>query len=303
MLVICSIIVNINMELLIFILVGIPLIFIGAHLEDKRRKRKNDGIQTLIQQELNKRNFKGTNCIWENYIYVATDLQKDEIIIIKYDIDNCKLLDVRSINFHTTVFLSNGVKINGDYCFIYPRNATLIYLDNDAKSMLILSLDDLDHPKRLKYSDILSVELILDSHVISKKSLTDTIGRSIIGGAIAGNAGAIIGGTTSKSSTQDICKLIQCVLTIRNIQEPMISINLCDCKEGIKDVKNSDEYKQALLLMNTFSAIIDSCSQITKEADTSISSELTNLVQLKEKNILTEEEFIALKQKIINKKD
>ena len=253
------------MELLLWIVIGIPLLVLAAYLDDRRRQRKDNDIKKLIQQELKNRNFTASNSVWENSLYIATDLQKDEIIIIKYNQNDCKVLDVQLISFHTTNFLSNGISINGKPWFLYSENATLIYLDNDAKTMLILSSEDIDHPKRLKFSDILSVEIIMDSTVISKKSLTDTIGRSVIGGAIAGNTGAIIGGTTSKSSSKDVCNLLQCIVTIRDIQEPILNINLCHSKEGIKDVKRSDVYKQALLLMNTFSVIIDSCSQSSKD--------------------------------------
>lgn len=291
------------MELLFWILIGVPLIILGAYLDDKRRQRKENDINKLVQQELNKRNFTASNGIWENSLYIATDLQKDEIIIIKYNEKECIILDVQLINFHTTNFLCNGIQINGGHWFLYSKNATLIYLDNDAKKMLILSSDDISNPKRLKYSDILSVELIIDSDVISKKSLTDTISRSIIGGAIAGDTGAIIGGTTGKSINQNICNLLQCIITIRNIQEPILNITLCNSKEGIKNVRQSDVYKQALLLMNTFSVIIDSCSQSTKDADTSISCELNNLVKLKEQNILTEDEFLVLKHRLIKKQE
>ncbi|MBQ5692806.1 MAG: hypothetical protein IIV72_05090 [Alistipes sp.] len=289
------------MELLFWIFIGIPLLALGAYLDGKRGQRKDNNLNKLIQQELDKRNFTASNNIWANSLYIATDLQKDEIIIIKYNKEECQILDVQLINFHTTNFLSNGIQRNGGHWFLYSKNATLIYLDNNSKELLVLSSENISKPKRLKFSDILSVELIQDSNIVSKKSLSDTIGRSIIGGALAGNAGAIIGGTTSKSSNQDICKLLQCIVTIRDIQEPTLNITLCNSKEGIKDVKQSDVYKQALLLMNTFSVIIDSCSQSPKEASTSICTELNNLVKLKEQNILTEEEFLILKHRLIKK--
>ena len=290
------------MELLLLIFIGIPLLVLGAYLDDKLRQRRDNTINKLIQQELNERNFTASNIIRDNSLYIATDLYKDKIIIIKYNEEKNKILDVQLISYHTTSFLSNGIKINGEYCFLYSKNVTLIYLDDDAKEMLVLSSENISNPKIIKFADVLSVEVIIDSNTISKKSLTDTIARSIIGGAIAGNAGAIIGGTTSKSNNQDVCKLLQCIVTIRNIQEPILSITLCDCKEGIKDVKQSDEYKQALILMNTFSVIIDSCSHPSfSEADTSISDELNNLVKLKENSIITEEEFLMLKHRLIEK--
>lgn len=290
------------MELLLFIFIGIPLLALGAYLDSKRNQRKDNNLNNLIQQELNGRNLTVSNIIWDNSLYIATDLHKDKIIIIKYEKEKCQILDVQLISFHTTSFLSNGIQINGGHWFMYSKNATLIYLDNDAKEMLVLSSKNISNPKKIKYSDILSVELILDSNTISQKSLTGTIGRSIIGGAIAGDAGAIIGGTTSKSNSQDVCKFIQCVVTVRDIQDPILNITLCNSEEGIKNVRQSDVYKQALLLMNTFSVIIDSCNHpSSKEADTDICKELNDLVKLKEQSILTEEEFLTLKHRLIEK--
>ena len=184
---------------------------------------------------------------------------------------------------------------------MYSKNATLIYIDDNTREILILCSDDVNSPKRIKFSDVLSAELVMDSNVITKKSTTSVIGRSVVGGAIAGNVGAIIGGATVSSNSQDVCKYLQLLITIRDTQNPILSIDLCNCKEGIKDVKRSDMYKQAQLLMKTFSVIIDSSSQVSKEADKSISNELKDLVKLKEQNILTEEEFLTLKRRLIEK--
>ena len=92
------------MELLFWIFIGIPLLALGAYLDGKRGQRKDNNLNKLIQQELDKRYFTASNNIWANSLYIATDLQKDEIIIIKYNKEECQILDVQLINFHTTNF-------------------------------------------------------------------------------------------------------------------------------------------------------------------------------------------------------
>ena len=289
------------MEVLLWIIIGLPLLVLGAYLDDRRNKRKMNSINNLIQSKLKELGYVATNAIWNDSLYVATDVQKDKVVIIRYDKKECKILNVQSIDFHTTKFLSNGEQINGDYSFVYSKNATLIYIDDNAKEILILCSDDVKNPKKIKFSDILSVELVMDSNVITKKSISNVVGRSVMGGAIAGNVGAIVGGVTASSNSQDVCKYLQLLITIRDTQNPIISIDLCNCKEGLKDVKQSDVYKQAQLLIKTFSVIIDSSSQMPKEGDKSIGDELKDLVKLKEQNILTEEEFLTLKRRLIEK--
>ena len=83
------------MELLLWIVIGIPLLVLGAYLDDRRRQRKDNDIKKLIQPELKNRNFTASNSVWKDSLYIATDLQKDEIIIIKYNQDDCKVLDVQ----------------------------------------------------------------------------------------------------------------------------------------------------------------------------------------------------------------
>ena len=69
------------------------------------------------------------------------------------------------------------------------------------------------------YEDILSVSL-MDEESFTTKS-KNTISRAVVGGAIAGPAGAVIGGTTGRKETETNHNYNVCI-TVRNLQKPTI---------------------------------------------------------------------------------
>ncbi len=287
--------------LIVVLIVGVPLLLFAVYLEGKRYENQ-EFLQNLINNEVLKRNFKASNIIWYDPYYIATDLDKDKILIITHN--NKEILNFKILDFHTTKFLNNGIR--NDF-FLYSYKAILIYLDENKKEMLILSSDNIKTPRIIKFSDILSVELIMDSNIISSKKTTNIIGRSVVGMAVGGNVGAIIGGVTSDTQNKNICKFLQLVITIRDLDNPVINIDLCNSKDGIKDIKQSEVYKKAQLLIKTFSIIIDYEAQLTNKEDidksisTDISKKITDLIKLKEQDVITEEEFLHLKQKVLEK--
>lgn len=69
------------------------------------------------------------------------------------------------------------------------------------------------------FEDILSVSL-MDEESFTTKS-KNTISRGLVGGAIAGPAGAVIGGTTGRKETETNHNYKVCI-TVRNLQNPTI---------------------------------------------------------------------------------
>ena len=89
------------------------------------------------------------------------------------------------------------------------------------------------------YSDILDYELIEDGNSISKGG----VGRAIVGGALFGGIGAIVGGSTGHKQ-KSICSKLQVKITMNNMSYPTIYINFIEV-----ETKKTDYYISNFILV------------------------------------------------------
>lgn len=169
----------------------------------------------------------------------------------------------------------------------------------------------------IPFDKILKVELIENGTTISSKSTIRTVGGSFIGGAIAGGAGAVVGGLSGNSKNIKKISSVQVKITIREINDPSFIIDAFNAQtmtiEG-KPIKPDSlegyKYKQGLTHANRIVDIlrvvideVDNHSNITAnniQQNTSIADELKKLADLKRDGILTQEEFDIQKAKLLN---
>lgn len=172
----------------------------------------------------------------------------------------------------------------------------------------------------IPFDKILKVELIENGTTISSKSTIRTVGGSLIGGAIAGGAGAVVGGLSGNSKNIKKISSVQVKITIREINDPSFIIDAFNAQtmtiEG-KPIKPDSlegyKYKQGLTHANRIVDIlrvvideVDNHSNITAnniQQNTSIADELKKLADLKRDGILTQEEFDIQKAKLLNVQD
>ena len=171
------------------------------------------------------------------------------------------------------------------------------------------------------FDHIISVEILEDNIILQQKSSLRTIGGAVVGGAIAGGAGAIVGGLSGDTKQNKKVSKVQIKIKLRDINHPSFTIDCFDCKTmtvGGEPIKPSDLeghlYKQGLKdaqrIADTVSAIIDITDKSSKStAQTppkpakvigSVADELTKLADLKEKGILTDEEFAIQKKALLD---
>ncbi|NMB37053.1 MAG: hypothetical protein GX993_03295 [Bacteroidales bacterium] len=171
------------------------------------------------------------------------------------------------------------------------------------------------HKQIFNYEDIISVELIEDNNVMLKKSTGRTIGGAILGGAVAGSVGAVVGGLSGSSKQQNLHSSVKVKILLRNNPVPSLEIACYDYRTmGVETKPVSDDhplYRQgkndAIRITDTLSVIIDAVDRAhnTKNKKISpisgsIADEIAKLAELKDKGILTENEFAAQKAKILN---
>lgn len=197
------------------------------------------------------------------------------------------------------------------------NNEYLFAVDEKVKKIAVIqSL----HKTIIPFDQIISVEVIEDNVIIQQKSSLRTIGGAVVGGVLAGGAGAVVGGLSGDSTQNKTVSKVQVKIKLRDINHPSYIINCFDCKTmtaGQKPIKPSsmegDLYKQGLKhahsIADTISAIIDITDKSTNNSPEkpeapkqvgSIADELAKLADLKDRGILTEEEFNAQKQTLLH---
>lgn len=185
------------------------------------------------------------------------------------------------------------------------------YLAIDMKNEKILSIMwDFQTGRKfnvLKFSDIRRVELTENGQVISSKSTARTIGGAIVGNAVAGGAGLILGGLSGDSKQKEkVNKIIIRIIT-NNIEMTQVEYELYLGQVSKDDIKYKNAIRKAQEIENIIGLIIDKCDEskeVHKEYQESLSNsiieDLKKLSDMKDSGILTEEEFNKAKNKILN---
>ncbi len=196
------------------------------------------------------------------------------------------------------------------------RNLYTFAVDNEREKILVM----IGQYKRfVKFEDLISVELIEDDNVLMAKSTSRTIGGSIIGGALAGGAGMIVGGLSGSSRQVSLHSSVVVKLLIRSASNPSIEIACFDCKtmtikrNPVKDGSTEEHiYRKGMSdakkIADTLNVIIDAVDRASNAKGpatpvaqpSSVADELLKLAQLKEQGILTDEEFNQQKSKLLN---
>lgn len=189
-------------------------------------------------------------------------------------------------------------------------------VDNDSQRVLLIRNG---MKTIIPFDKIMSVSIDEDNTQIMSKSSLRTVGGTLIGGALAGGAGAIVGGLSGNSTMKKKISKVQVVLKLRDLNNPSISIDCFNARtmtiEGKNEVKNSGMngeiysrgLKDAQKIADLIGVIIDQVDQVQKTAQPSQKPQsssdtianLERLASLKEKGIITEAEFQMQKQQII----
>ncbi len=168
------------------------------------------------------------------------------------------------------------------------------------KTQKKIAISDKASPLIINYSDLINVELLENGSTIMKKSTSRTVGGAIVGGVLLGPFGAVIGGVTGKSKVVDKTNSIALKIIINKLDNPVHYLYFLNSETKKDTFVYQNARKNAELWHGKFSSIINSIDNSeTKQISSSSNSmadELKKLDDLRQKGILTEEEFIAQKK-------
>ena len=119
---------------------------------------------------------------------------------------------------------------------IYESSKTVFILGKKYKFKDIISCTFSDK-KTIKHGEMTAVST-------TKSSNGNAIGRAVVGGVIAGGAGAVIGGTTGKKNTETIYKQkddivkhdYTVIINVNSISNPIVRINLGDNGKLVNEI-------------------------------------------------------------------
>jgi len=190
---------------------------------------------------------------------------------------------------------------------------TGLAIDEEAKKVVLIKNGptgvDL---KPIIYRDVLSSEIFVDGETVTKAARASQFGGALIGGLALGGVGAIIGGLSGKTRSSEKVKIIDLRVTVNDIKSPLHDINFMDI-EGKKD---GIIYKSSMDLARHWHGLITVLIKLADNEDdqnengkasskenggsmSSLADELSKLSDLRDKGVLSDEEFSIQKQKLL----
>ena len=184
----------------------------------------------------------------------------------------------------------------GKYCFV---------MDDLYKTLILITLDNY---RIINYSNILSFTYMENNTQIITKSTSRTVGGAMVGGALMGGVGAMVGGLSGSAKVLNDVRSMEIKIVLKDYKNAVI---LDFMPKGEIWKSDSSDYHMAHEKVektcDLLSCILDKAKQVSKvqkevvsHKGMSIADEISKLAKLKSDGILTEEEFNRQKAKLLN---
>jgi len=272
---------------IIFILPIIILLFPSWFIENIKKSKNNKSQETFIKEKISHSHINNSNiCPVCGRTMKYKQKVSDGFIcpICTYLTPNYKLETVSVIREYwaenqrrEAIFQKTNILKDFMFCsVVIDVENKLFYIGNENDAFHIYyKFDEVD-----RYE----IETINEKTVIKKKG---GISRAIIGGALFGGIGAVVGATTAKSEAKKIGGISQIKIVLNTYA-------------GIKTIVINNP-------SNSLSLFLDKC--ITEKSNKQISNNKTQLgsadeilkyKKLLDEGIITEEEFLSKKKQLLN---
>jgi len=204
----------------------------------------------------------------------------------------------------------DGNKPAADFRFIHlgasgQRENTTIAISNDRKKLFVTGLGEFTD-LTLDISKITEVELRADETSITKTARGSQLLGAAVGGVLLGGVGAVIGGLSGKKISVSDIKSLELHIKLNDFKNSSHSILVWKKNFGLTKSPSPVEQCQrtAQELIEKLDILINDGVQKRTQLeiganDTSTVDELGKLHQLFEKGVLNEQEFKALKAKLL----
>jgi len=186
----------------------------------------------------------------------------------------------------------------------HPTKVVACYFEVDEENKLWLIPDGMFGGKKspiiYSFDKISEFELLEDGNSITKGGL----GRALVGGALFGGVGAIVGGVTGGKKTKQLVNKLQIKITTNDMSNPAIYINLISGPTKTQSMIYKSSYNAAQEILSILTVITKSQEPRNSNIDTSApqtstADEIRKFKQLLDDGIITEEEFSQKKKDLL----
>ena len=238
--------------------------------------------------------------------FFGNGLEKHEKSFLK------ELYSMEEFDPHQTVFKENWMSSSNFMGVIG------VSFDEGRKKLCLIKVGNkmkID-PHLYEYKDILSSQIFEDGETITKTARGSQIGGALLGAVVAGGVGAVIGGLSgSKTSSVGKVKRIDLRLTVNKVNNPIIDINFLNKKVEKEDGVYDSSMEEARHWQGIFEiairradmediTVVKSNGELEEDTQKAlpksfIADELLKLGELKDKGLLTDDEFEDQKSKLL----
>lgn len=176
--------------------------------------------------------------------------------------------------------------------------ADLVQLDDSTQTVQLITKAGFNSAKEyIKYSQIVDFELLEDGDTITKGG----IGSAVVGGALFGAGGAIAGAIVGTKRTKAICNSLQLRVSVKDYYKKAIVVNYIELPTKSTSMTYKLMHEQAQKAVGELQVAVASAHRNapTQIQSGSVADEIAKLNHLKEQGVLTEEEFISAKRKLL----
>jgi hypothetical protein len=156
------------------------------------------------------------------------------------------------------------------------------------------------NPHIYNFSDIVDYELLEDGSSVAKGGL----GRAVVGGALFGGVGAVVGGVTGHRKSSNVCEMLELKITLRDMSNPTAYIKFIETatkKSGsiYKMVFDSAQKCVAMVHLMCDKAQPAGQAEPSSASVPSAADEIMKFKQLLDAGAITQEEFDAQKKQLL----
>lgn len=170
--------------------------------------------------------------------------------------------------------------------FVGPHRNFIFAIDFDKRK---IGYVDVLGAKAISFDEIKKVEIFKNRIELSEKQMSDIVKRTMLGGALLGVSGAIIGGMSAKSVSTAIPSSVSVKIECNSISHPSITIDCFD-KSLCVGSQDNEEWHDGSSIAETITIciqdIIDTNGNNTRKMIRNADEEIMNL-------FLSGQEFLA----------